>query len=96
MNIDDIVGLAQKAGITWSPAGQGDDGIDAWYGNQYLPSGSLVKFAQLVEIAEREACALVCLSRTEMAEKYSGPEAAGCLEFVADMIRARGKNNHPS
>jgi hypothetical protein len=40
--------LAREAGINFTPAGPHDDGIDTWFGDQYLPSGALQRFAALV------------------------------------------------
>lgn len=47
----EIKNLAMQAGIKFTPAGPGDYGIDTWYGDQYLPSGSLQKFARIVRRA---------------------------------------------
>lgn len=52
--------LAREAGIAMKPAGQSDDGIDTWYGNQYLPNGSLAAFAALVA----DECARTCEAPT--------------------------------
>jgi len=49
-----VVRLARAAGVNGDPAGPGDDGIDTWYGNQYLPSGALTKLVALTMAAERE------------------------------------------
>jgi hypothetical protein len=46
-----IVEFARAAGIIFDPAGPEDDGIDTWYGKQYLPSGSLIKLARAIESA---------------------------------------------
>lgn len=46
--------LARQAGINFDPADPNDDdGIDTWYGDQYLPSGALQRFAELVVASER-------------------------------------------
>lgn len=48
---EQVIALARAAGINGEPAGPDDDGIDTWYGNQYLECGSL---SALVELAMRE------------------------------------------
>jgi hypothetical protein len=48
MKREEVIELARMAGINGEPAGPSDQGIDTWYGNQYLPSGALERFAELV------------------------------------------------
>lgn len=60
MNDKQLSALARSVGINFDPAGLGDDGIDTWYGTQYLPSGSLRKLVDAVTSAERAACAEIC------------------------------------
>ena len=49
-----VVRLARAAGINCDPAGPGDDLIDTWYGDQYLPSGALTRLVALAMNAGRE------------------------------------------
>jgi len=62
MKRDEIIRMAREAGINFDPAGPGDDGIDTWYGDQYLPCGSIAKLIEIAQSAEREACAKVAAS----------------------------------
>ena len=50
MNTERIIEIARSVGINCDPAGPGDDGFDTWYGNQYLPSGALIAFANAIEV----------------------------------------------
>ena len=55
-----VVRLARAAGLNGDPAGPGDDGIDTWYGHQYLPSGALAKLVALAMAEERARCLYWC------------------------------------
>ena len=48
MELTFIERLARMASVNCKLAGPGDDGIDSWYGDQYLPNGSLARFANLL------------------------------------------------
>lgn len=79
--------LAREAGINFEPAGKADEGVDMWFGDQYLPDGALARFAALV--AEHLATHVVASADAlEHAERYGGSEAAGELDSAADRIRA--------
>lgn len=84
MNREEIIRMAREAGINFDPAREGDDGIDCWYGDQYLPCGALKKFADLVEAAEREACAQVCESMGAMEALEGEEEGSAAMVRVAD------------
>jgi hypothetical protein len=59
MERGEIIRIAREAGINFDPAGPGDDGIDTWYGNQWLPCGAIQKLIEIAQAEEREACAKV-------------------------------------
>lgn len=54
MTRDDVIRMAREAGINFDPAAPGGDGIDAWYGDQYLPCGAVVKLIEIAMAEERE------------------------------------------
>ena len=79
MNHDDIIRMAREAGAT----DKTNLGVMQFYVDE------LERFAELVEAAEREACARVCDEQAQsdalgQAEKYRAM-------FIADTIRARGE-----
>ena len=53
MTNEELKAIAREAGINFDPAGEHDDGIDTWYGSQYLPSGSLQRLVAAVVARER-------------------------------------------
>jgi len=55
-----VVRIARAAGVNGDPAGPGDDGIDTWYGHQYLPCGALKKLVALAMAEGREQAAKAC------------------------------------
>ena len=77
MTRDDIIRMAQKAGIA-----QYGLGWTCW-------EGQLERFAALVAAAEREACAKVC-DEMEASGALSSLEKYR-TRFIADAIRARGQ-----
>lgn len=72
MTQDEIVKLAREAGYGWSLSD--------------LHAPALERFAALVAVAEREACAKVC----EAYDDDGGSGEAWALRF-AQVIRARGE-----
>lgn len=62
-----VVRLARAAGVNGDPAGPGDDGIDMWYGLQYLPNGALTKLVALA-MAEEQARWIEALRKSELAD----------------------------
>jgi hypothetical protein len=70
MERSEIIRMAREAGINFDPAGPSDDGIDTWYGNQYLPSGAIRRLIEIAQAAEREACAKLC-------EELIAPQGTG-------------------
>lgn len=92
--------LARDAGINFTPAGPSDDGIDTWFGDQYLPSGALQKFAALV-LAEHspaiialarklamEEAALLCEKHVNNATDWDSSYWDQCAGACAHDIRA--------
>ena len=77
--------LAREAGITMNPAGPSDDGIDTWFGVQYLPSGALVRFAALVAA---ECAFLAEVQKYNHAQKLSDPPQSSAAVEAAWAIRA--------
>lgn len=86
MNREDIIAIAQEAGITpwvnhqWVGGNEfvhTDEGMDG-------DLACLMQFAALVANAEREACA-------QIAQAYE-PRCDACPSGVSDAIRARGKS----
>ena len=85
---DEVVSLARAAGVNGEPAGPNDDEIDSWYGNQYLPSGSLTKLVGLAMIAGiRRALAIAKSIHAEAAD-VAHPDAefwtAECVKRILD------------
>ena len=82
MNREDIIRMAQEAGIGW---GEKLGGMPDF----------LERFAALVASAEREACAEICKKHADVYEKLEGnPTAksawAACIDN-RDAIRERGQ-----
>ncbi|MDX9716288.1 MAG: hypothetical protein RBT67_02840 [Thauera sp.] len=83
MTRDEIISMAREAGINFDPAKEGGDGIDCWYGDQYLPSGALQKFAALVAAAERTGC----FRHQEVAMRHAvTAERAACAQIAREEI----------
>ncbi len=78
-----VVRLARAAGVNGDPAGPGDDGIDTWYGHQYLPCGALTKLVALAMTEGREQAAKACDESNVF--EYDDPGA-----FFARLIRGLG------
>lgn len=78
-----VVRLARAAGVNGDPAGPGDDGIDTWYGSQYLPCGALTKLVDLAMAEGREQCAKAC----EDSNIFEYDDPGG---FFARLIRGLG------
>lgn len=78
-----VVRLARAAGMNGDPAGPGDDGIDTWYGCQYLPSGALTKLVALAMAEGREQAAKACDDSNVF--EYDDPGG-----FFARLIRGLG------
>lgn len=79
MNREDIIRMAEEAGFQYYLTFT--DG-DVCIGDE---CGSLVKFAQLVAAAERQACASIV-------ENWNTPDCGGWDALgMADAIRARNK-----
>ena len=77
-----IEAMAREAGIKFTPAGPADEGIDTWYGAQYLPSGALARFHALA----LEQAAVICDKR---AQHFAGLiEQQSCAQCLAFDIRA--------
>ena len=86
MTRDDIIKLAQESGMTVTHATSGlCDNIPV--------SGrieSLIRFANLVAAAEREACANLCAELAHKQRDYMLFEDADGCDLCADAVRARG------
>ena len=85
---DEVVSLARAAGVNGEPAGPNGDGIESWYGNQYLPSGALTKLVGLAMISGiRRALAIAEAIHAEAAD-VAHPDAevwtAECVKRILD------------
>ena len=73
MNRDDIIRMAQEANL-WITSDE--------------RRAAVVRFANLVAAAEREACAKVCDAE---ADEMTEGEWTSCAVYLANNIRARGE-----
>ena len=94
MTRDDIIRMAREAGFT------------GWLAETPFVTASFERFAALVAVAEREACAKVCEEKTAYQMQIPCPDGIpGCLVFhaieakrektgseCAAAIRARGES----
>jgi len=85
-----VIRIARAAGVNGDPAGPGDDGIDTWYGNQYLPCGALTKLVALAMAEEQARWVALLRSWVVEAERESRAEAAGWLERAIDALTPNG------
>lgn len=86
MNRDDVIRMAQEAGIDCDTEG------DIWGST----NGALLRFASLVAAAEREACAKLCEKAIASIWEYSPEDVkqtgTNVCNNLAAAIRARGNN----
>ena len=82
MNRDDIIRMAREASNNAKDALlENDDDIALLYVDE------LERFAGLIAVAEREACAKVCEEYQDAVDRHRWPNGYEC----ADAIRARGQ-----
>jgi len=82
MNREDIMRMAQKAGVRFYPS--------PWNEVELCSLDNLVRFHNLVASAEREACAQVC-EDMDLRNRYTRPEYQQGLHSAVRAIRARGE-----